>query len=88
MELVLGTKLKEFTYVKPSGQPVEPAKLAAGYGLQLGCIMQESMSINQKNIRAKGNMRLRELLIENFTTGTSSDSRSITRSSKRTRPTS
>jgi hypothetical protein len=33
---VLGTQLKEFTYVKPNGQPVEPAKLAAGYGLQLG----------------------------------------------------
>jgi hypothetical protein len=59
----LGTKLKEFTYVKPSGQPMEPAKLAAGYGIQLGCIMWESMSINQKNIRAKGNTRLRELLI-------------------------
>jgi hypothetical protein len=43
---VLGTKLEEFTYVKPSGQPVEPAKLAAGYGLQLGCIVRESMSIN------------------------------------------
>jgi hypothetical protein len=59
----LGTKLEEFTYVKPSGQPMEPAKLAAGYGIQLGCIMRESMSINQKNIRAKGNTRLRELLI-------------------------
>jgi hypothetical protein len=59
----LGTKLEEFTYVKPSGQPVEPAKLAAGYGIQLGCIVRESMSINQKNIRAKGNTRLRELLI-------------------------
>jgi hypothetical protein len=59
----LGTKLKEFTYVKPSGQPVEPAKLAAGYGIQLGCIVRESMSINQKNIRAKGNTRLHELLI-------------------------
>jgi hypothetical protein len=56
---VLGTKLEEFTYVKPSGQPVEPAKLAAGYGLQLGCIVRESMCINQKNIRAKGNTRLR-----------------------------
>jgi hypothetical protein len=39
---VLGTKLEEFTYVKPSGQPMEPAKLAAGYGIQLGCIMRES----------------------------------------------
>jgi hypothetical protein len=61
---VLGTKLEEFTYVKSSGQPMEPAKLTTRYGLQLGCIVQESMSINQKNIRAKGNTRLRELLIE------------------------
>jgi hypothetical protein len=60
---VLGTKLKEFTYVKPNGQPMEPAKLAAGYGIQLGCIVRESMSINQKNIRAKGNTRLCELVI-------------------------
>jgi hypothetical protein len=59
----LGRKLKEFTYVKPSGQPMEPAKLAAGYDIQLGCIVRESMSINQKNIRSKGNTRLRELLI-------------------------
>jgi hypothetical protein len=29
----LGTKLKEFTYVKLSGQPVEPVKLAAGYDI-------------------------------------------------------
>jgi hypothetical protein len=63
MPSVLGTKLEEFTYVKPSGQPMERAKLAAGYGIQLRCIMRESMSINQKNIRAKGNTRLRELLI-------------------------
>jgi hypothetical protein len=43
---ILGTKLEEFTYVKPSGQPMEPTKLAAGYGIQLGCIVRESMSIN------------------------------------------
>jgi hypothetical protein len=63
MSPALGTKLEEFTYVKLSDQPVEPAKLAAGYGIQLGCIVRESMSINQKNIRAKGNTRLRELRI-------------------------
>ena len=50
--------------MKPSGQPMEPEKLAAGYGIQLGCIVRESMTINQKNIRAKGNTRLRELLID------------------------
>jgi hypothetical protein len=42
---------------------VEPAKLATGYSIQLGCIMRESMSINQKNIIAKGNTWLRKLLI-------------------------
>jgi hypothetical protein len=42
---------------------MELVKLATGYGIQLGCIMRESMNINQKNIRAKGNTRLRELLI-------------------------
>ena len=60
----LGLIRKEFTRVKPSGQPVEPEKLAAGYGIQLGCIVRGSMTINQKNIRAKGNTRLRELLID------------------------
>jgi hypothetical protein len=29
----LSTKLEEFTYVKPIGQPVEHAKLATGYGI-------------------------------------------------------
>jgi hypothetical protein len=42
---------------------MEPAKLAAGYSIQLGCIVRESISIIQKNIRDKGNTRLRELLI-------------------------
>jgi hypothetical protein len=82
---VLGTKLEEFTYVKPSGQPMEPAKLAAGYGIQLGCIVRESMSINQKNIRAKGIRGCASSSLGSFTTGTSSQSHSITRSSKGTR---
>jgi hypothetical protein len=84
----LDTKLEEFTYVKTSGQPVEPAKLVAGYGIQLGCIVRESMSINQKNIRAKGNTWLHELLIGKLHNRTSSQSRSITRSSKGTGSTS
>jgi hypothetical protein len=46
MPPALGTKLEEFTYVKPSDQPMEPMKLAAGYDIQLGCIVQERMSIN------------------------------------------
>jgi hypothetical protein len=39
---ILSTKLEEFMYVKPSGQPMEPAKLAGGYGIQLGCILRRA----------------------------------------------
>ena len=52
-----------FTVVTPSGLPVEPKELAKGYGMQLGCIVQESMSINTKDLRSKSNEALVELLL-------------------------
>ena len=36
----LGTNREEVTLVKLGGQPLEPAKLAAGYGQQLRCIVR------------------------------------------------
>ena len=54
----------EFTKVTPSGLPVEPEKLASGYSMQLGCIVRESMSINTKDLRSKGN----EALVQNLLT--------------------
>ena len=43
---VLATVCNEFTEVTESGQRIAPEAIAKGYGLQLGCIVQESMSIN------------------------------------------
>jgi len=51
-----------FTEVTPSGLPVEPKELAKGYGMQLGCILRESVSINTKDLRSKGN----EPLVKNL----------------------
>ena len=53
-----------FTKVTPSGLPVEPEKHAKGYSMQLWCIVRESMSINTKDLRSKGN----EALVENLLT--------------------
>ena len=53
-----------FTEVTASGQPVAPEKLAAGYGMQLGCILRESVSINTKDLRSKANEALVEHLLK------------------------
>ena len=52
-----------FTKVTPCGLPVEPEKHAKGYSMQLGCIVRESMSINTKDLRSKGNEALVEHLL-------------------------
>jgi hypothetical protein len=36
--------------VNENGIPVEPKALAAGYGMQIGCIIQETMKINTRNL--------------------------------------
>ena len=43
---------EEITGVSLSGLPLEPADIARGYIMQLGCIVRESMSINTKHIRS------------------------------------
>ncbi|KAM0916776.1 hypothetical protein ACQ4PT_009942 [Festuca glaucescens] len=55
---VLTNTTDEITKVSKSGLPLEPADVAAGYGMQLGCIVQESMSINTKHLRSEANERL------------------------------
>lgn len=49
---VLAPICEEFTEVSISGLPVEPADIAKGYNMQLGCIVRESMPINTKHIRS------------------------------------
>ncbi|KAK1631515.1 hypothetical protein QYE76_005830 [Lolium multiflorum] len=60
---VLANTTSEITLVSESGQPQEPLDVAAGYGMQLGCIVRESMSINTVNLRGEGNENLVELCL-------------------------
>ena len=61
---VLANTTSEITLVSESGQPQEPEAVAAGYGMRLGCIVRESMSINAVKIRGEGNEHLVELCLQ------------------------
>ncbi|KAK1664272.1 hypothetical protein QYE76_052431 [Lolium multiflorum] len=54
---VLANTTDEITKVSESGLSLEPADIAAGYGMQLGCIVRDSMSINTKHLRSEANER-------------------------------
>ncbi|KAM0836645.1 hypothetical protein ACQ4PT_062179 [Festuca glaucescens] len=61
---MLANTTDEITKVSESGLPLEPADVAARYGMQLGCIVRESMSINTKHLRSEAN----ESLVDNCLT--------------------
>jgi hypothetical protein len=50
--------------VNENGIPVEPKALAIGYGTQIGCIVQETVKINTRNLRDLGNAHLVQLLLQ------------------------
>jgi hypothetical protein len=60
----LGTERQEFTQVDPAGVPLEPVEYVRGYGIQLGCIMRDTISINTENIRDRERGALRTLLLQ------------------------
>lgn len=60
----LGTNREEFTLVTKCGQPVEPKALAAGYGIQLGVMVRETVTINTRNLRDPANEHFVQLLME------------------------
>jgi hypothetical protein len=47
---MLGTKCEDFTTVNENGVPVELKALAAGYGMQIDCIVRETVTINMRNL--------------------------------------
>jgi hypothetical protein len=47
---MLGTKREDFTKLSKSGAPEEPKALATGYEIQIGCIVQEAVMINMRNL--------------------------------------
>jgi hypothetical protein len=60
---MLSTKREDFTQVSKSGVLEEPKSLAAGYGMQIGCIIRETVMINTRNLRDPGNAHLVQLLL-------------------------
>ncbi|KAK1660274.1 hypothetical protein QYE76_048433 [Lolium multiflorum] len=61
---VLTNVTDAFTLVSESGQPLEPSEVAKGYIMQLGCIVRETVSINNHEIRSEDNAALAETLIQ------------------------
>ena len=58
----LRTVKEEFTQVDSDGNPTEPKHIVKGYSVQLGCILQSTVSINTENLRHKDRGNLRNLL--------------------------
>jgi len=54
---------EDITLVSESGLPLEPKEVARGYGMQLGCIVRETVSINTRHLRSEENERLVDLCI-------------------------
>ena len=60
---MLGTVREQFTVVRSDGVPVEPKELAKGYGIQIGCIVRDTVSINTGNLRTEANAHLVNMLL-------------------------
>ena len=60
----VGTVTDTFTKVSKSGQPQEPWGVAKGYGMQLGCILRETVSINTYDLKSAENEALRIQLLK------------------------
>jgi hypothetical protein len=61
---MLGTNNEDFTKVSKNGAPEEPKALAAGYGIQISCIIWETVTINMRNLRDPDNANLVQLLLQ------------------------
>ena len=59
----VGTEREEFTEVSPSGKPLAPKKLAGGYGNQVGCILRDTVSIYEDNLRDPSKQHLLIILM-------------------------
>ncbi|KAE8784031.1 hypothetical protein D1007_42391 [Hordeum vulgare] len=65
---MLGTDRIVINRVSEAGLPVSPKKAEQGYRNALGCILRETVSINETNLRSKANENLRALLISKLHT--------------------
>uniref|UniRef100_A0A453QB67 Uncharacterized protein n=1 Tax=Aegilops tauschii subsp. strangulata TaxID=200361 RepID=A0A453QB67_AEGTS len=65
---MLGTDRIVINRVSEAGLPLSPKKAEQGYSNGLGCILRETVSINETNLRSKANENLRALLISKLHT--------------------
>ncbi|XP_044962457.1 uncharacterized protein LOC123413585 isoform X2 [Hordeum vulgare subsp. vulgare] len=65
---MLGTNRIVINRVSEAGLPLSPKKAERGYSNGLGCILRETVSINETNLRSKANENLRALLISKLHT--------------------
>ncbi|KAK1646424.1 hypothetical protein QYE76_064229 [Lolium multiflorum] len=61
---VLANVTDHFTVVSESGLPLEPSWVAKGYGMQLGCIVRETVPILTQDLRSKENEALAQSLLQ------------------------
>ena len=62
---MLSTKREPFSEVDPkSGLPLQPEKLAKGYGNSIGCIVRDFLNINDEGIREKEQNHVAVLFIQ------------------------
>jgi hypothetical protein len=61
---VLANVTDVVTVVSPSGQPMEPSWVAKGYGMQLGCIVRETVPILTHDLRSKENEAIVQSLLQ------------------------
>ena len=61
---VLANITDVITEVSASGLPLAPTTVARGYNMQIGCIVRESMSINNSGLRHEDNAALVETLMK------------------------
>jgi hypothetical protein len=52
------------TRVLASGHPLKPEEFVAGYGNQLGCIVQSTVPLNTVNLRSENNVHYCTLLVQ------------------------
>ncbi|KAK1662633.1 hypothetical protein QYE76_050792 [Lolium multiflorum] len=61
---VLANVTDAVTVVSESGLPMEPSWVAKGYGMQLGCIVRETMPILTQDLRSKENEAIAQSLLQ------------------------
>ncbi|KAK1632005.1 hypothetical protein QYE76_006320 [Lolium multiflorum] len=61
---VLANVTDAVTVVSESGLPMEPSWVAKGYGMQLGCIVRETVPILTQDLRSKENEAIAQSLLQ------------------------